>query len=321
MVLGFFEKHFEASDLPDLSGKVAIVTGGNTGIGYITCLHLAEKNARVYMASRTKSRAEAAIEKIKAQNPKAEVVWLDMDLMDLATVKRAAETFLAKEKRLDILVNNAGIMATPYNLTKDGVEEQFQTNHLGHFLLTSKLLPLLKQTSREAGSARVVNLSSLAHAQFSTAGMNFATLEEVNQEHGRIKAQATFYRYGQSKLANALFTVELDRRLKGENIYANFVHPGVIATELHRGLGSSFGQLLGKMYDVIGGLTMLTPYQGALTSLYVAASPEIVEKGYRAQYFVPYGKVAKPSAYALDEVNGKNLWELSEKILQDKGFM
>ncbi|KAJ3152085.1 Uridine-cytidine kinase-like 1 [Geranomyces michiganensis] len=319
MVLGFFEKHFEAADLPDLSGKVAIVTGGNTGIGYITCLHLAERNARVYMASRTKSRAEAAIEKIKALHPKAEVFWLDMDLMDLATVKRAAETFLQKEQRLDILVNNAGIMATPYNLTKDGVEEQFQTNHLGHFLFTTKLLPLLKQTAREHGSARIVNLSSLAHAQLSTAAMNFDTLENVNQEYGRVKG--TFNRYGQSKLANGLFTVELDRRLKGENVFCNFVHPGVIATELHRGVGSSYGQWLSKLYDIAGRATLLTPYQGALTSLYAAASPEIVEKGYRARYFVPYAKLAEPSAYALDEVKAKNLWELSEKILREKGFI
>ncbi|KAI9095625.1 short chain dehydrogenase [Phlyctochytrium arcticum] len=316
MVFGFFEKHFEAADLPDLTGKVALVTGGNTGIGYETIFHLAKKGAKVYMGSRTQSRAEAAIEKIKKDLPESTVEWVSLDLNDLATVKKAAEDVLGKTDRLDILVNNAGVMACPYELTKDGVEIQFQTNHLGHFLLTTKLLPLMKTTSKLPNSSvRIVNVSSLGHKIFSASGMNFDTLENVNKE-----MSSAFTRYGQSKLANVLFTKELARQVAGDKIFVNTLHPGNINTELMRGPIASYGSLL-SIGSKIAGAFLLTPYQGALTSIYCAGSQEIEEKNYRGEYFVPYAKLSAPSAAALDETKAKNLWALSEQILRDKGLL
>ncbi|KAI8908707.1 short chain dehydrogenase [Powellomyces hirtus] len=316
MVFGFFEKHFEATDIPDQTGKVVIVTGGNTGIGYETCLHLAEHNATIYMAARTESRAMAAMQKIKEKNPNAKVHWLKMDLMDLSSVKDAAEEFAKKETRLDVLVNNAGIMGCPYELSKDGIDVQFQTNHLGHYLFTRLLEPVLTSTSRLPDtSVRVVNVSSMAH-KMANSSMKFDTFENVNQQYA-----STWLRYGQSKLSNILFTKALAKRWGNEKIFVNTLHPGVINSELGRGPAASYGRVVSWFYDVLGSITLINTYQGSLTQLYCAASKEIEEKNYRGQYFIPYAKHSQPTAQAQDEKLADNLWELSEKILVEKGFL
>ncbi|KAJ3009880.1 hypothetical protein HKX48_007714 [Thoreauomyces humboldtii] len=317
MVFGFFEgKQWDASEMPSRAGMVAIVTGGNTGIGYESVLHLALKDCRVYMAARSEEKAAVAIQKIKDQKADAQVEWLKMDLLDLASVKAAAEAFLAKEKRCDILINNAGIMGWPYELSKDGVESQFQTNHLGHFLFTRMLLPTLIATSKLPGtSVRIVNVSSLAHKQTRSI-MTFDTLENVNQTFG-----STWLRYGQSKLANILFTNALDRKLAGEKIFANSIHPGVINSELGRGPAASYGKIFASVYDVMSKALMTTVYQGSLNQLYCATSPEIEEKGYRGKYFTPVGKLTELGSQASNETLADNLWNLSEKVLAEKGFL
>ncbi|KAI8820669.1 short chain dehydrogenase [Fimicolochytrium jonesii] len=315
MVFGFFEKQWDATQLPDLSGKVAIVTGGNTGIGYETALHLAGHNAKVYIAARTESRAKAAIEKIKHAHPKAQVEWLPLDLLHLKSVKQAAEDYLRKESRLDILVNNAGIMAPPFELSADGVEIQFQTNHLAHFLFTHALLPTLLATSKQPGSSvRIVNVASRAH-EMASKDMRYESLEQVNKDWG-----STWARYAQSKLANVLFTRKLAQKLEGEKIFVNAVHPGVIATELSRGPAASYGKLVGTLFDGIGALFLLTPYKGALTQIYAAGSTEIETNNVRAQYLWPIAKIGEPTALAKDQERADNLWNLSEKILTDKGL-
>ncbi|KAI8588094.1 short chain dehydrogenase [Geranomyces variabilis] len=311
MVLGFSRKQFDAADIPDLTGKVAIVTGGNGGIGAETCLALVRHNARVYMAARSESKATKAIAEIKAKVPTADLIWLKMDLMDLASVKAAAEEFTQRETRLDILINNAGVMAGPHEISKDGFETQFQTNHVGHYLFTRLLLPIIKSTAAlPLTSVRIVNVSSLAH-YFTRGTMTFETLEDVNQDFG-----SAWLRYGQSKLANLLFTKALQQRLDEKNIYVNAVHPGLI----NSGLWSS-GNLISRVSSAFGSLTMISPYKGSLTQLYCATSPEIEEKQYRGQFFKAICQHATPTAQAQDQKLADNLWNLSEKVLQEKNLL
>ncbi|KAI8926190.1 hypothetical protein BC831DRAFT_380933, partial [Entophlyctis helioformis] len=207
------------ASIPNLAGKVYLVTGGNTGIGYETCLELSRKNAQVFMASRSEDRANAAIARIKAAVPDANIEFIKLQLGDLKQVRSAAQAFVARGIKLDCLVNNAGIMASPFALSVDGIEEQFATNHVGHFLLTRELMPALLK----APEPRVVNLSSSYHDKAPRPeGIRFA---DINNPKG----MSVWDRYGQSKLANILFTRGLNSRF-GDKIYANSVHPGFVDT-------------------------------------------------------------------------------------------
>ncbi|KZS88823.1 NAD(P)-binding protein [Sistotremastrum niveocremeum HHB9708] len=302
-------------DMPDCTGKVAIVTGGNTGIGLETCRYLALRNAKVYMASRTESRALAAIEKINTENPeiksegKPGIEWLPLDLVSIKSCQNAAKTFLEKEKRLDILINNAGIMAVPYELTAEGTEIQFQSNHFGHFAFTVPLLPTLIETSKEPNSSvRIVQLTSRGH-QMAPSKISFKSLEDVNRDFG-----STWTRYGQ--LANILFSKELSKRLENENIYCSAVHPGVVNTELVRGPMQTYpwAKPLAKLTSWF----LITPYDGALTTLYTATSPDLKTNNWRGEYFVPYGKKDTPSAPAQDSQLAADLWALSEKFVEER---
>jgi len=306
-------------NMPDLTGKVAVVTGGNTGIGKEIVRELALHNARVvYMASRTESRALAAIEEMKTRDEaikKADnVKFLKLDLADLKSCREAANAILEKEDRLDILINNAGIMATPYEITADGFELQFQSNHLGHFAFTIPLLPLLIKTSKDPNtSVRIVQVSSHAHF-FATKSQDikFDTIESVNRDFGPWK------RYGQSKLANILFAKELSERLKDERIFSNATHPGSVNTELNRGIMASYPYLPLKPLVWAFGWLIKTPYQGATTPLYAATATEIEEKNWRGEYFVPMAQLSKPNELAQDAQLAKDLWAFSERVLEEK---
>lgn len=272
------------------------------------------KGAKVYIGARSESRASEAIQKIRAQNPKGSVEWLKLDLQDLSSVKSAAQTFSDKEGKLDVLYNNAGVMAPPYQLTKDGIEGQIQTNHIGPFLLTNLLLPKLEKSN----DPRIVITSSTAHTMFSPKEESFSSLEEINKEHG-----STWSRYGQSKLANVLFAIELaDRHPK---IMTNACHPGLIATELSRGTGQSYGNLAQKAFDasmwlgssVVG--AALEPPQGALTQLYLGTAQEIRSQQIKGKYYSPIAIEKQPQKGANKEQAAK-LWKTSEAILEEKGF-
>lgn len=333
MVFGFFESRWSFTQIPDLTGKVAIVTGGNSGLGYITCLELARKNAKVYMASRNRTKAEEAIQKLKAELKKNKtsagadsnddstahepfVEFLEFDLAKVASGKAAAEAFLGKEERLDMLINNAGIMATPYELSADGIELQ-ACNGTGHFGLTIPLLPVLKKTDAEPGSqVRIVNLSSIAH-RTSASNPDFSSLDALNRKYG-----STWIRYGNSKLSNILFNNELQRRLEGTNIHCLAVHPGVVDTDLFRGLGESFPLLkpfLG-IKSIFRGTVLISPEQGALTQLYAATSPDVSEKQLKGKYLVPYAKLETPSRLAQDpdRTLALQFWTLCESLYQAK---
>eukprot|EP01117_Protostelium_nocturnum_P019764 TRINITY_DN8650_c0_g1_i1.p1 TRINITY_DN8650_c0_g1~~TRINITY_DN8650_c0_g1_i1.p1 ORF type:complete len:329 (-),score=103.92 TRINITY_DN8650_c0_g1_i1:84-1070(-) len=295
-------------EIPDLTGKVAIVTGGNSGIGKETCVELAKKGAKVYMGARNKERALPALEEIKNRaGDDAKVEWLELDLEDLGSVKRAAEKVKKGEKELHLYYQNAGVMATPFTKTKSGFEMQWGTNVVGHFALTQHLLPLLISTAKSSkeGEVRVIHTSSAAHLQAPQGGIVFEDTDLPNHN--------TWVRYGQSKLANILMSKELARRHSADGIYSLSVHPGVIMTELGRGPAASYGEWLVKPSYFLLGWLMLNPQQGALTQLYAGTSKQVVEKKQNGAFFIPFAREFEPSSYAKDADLATKLWKHLEK--------
>ncbi|XP_019444398.1 PREDICTED: short-chain dehydrogenase TIC 32, chloroplastic-like [Lupinus angustifolius] len=214
----------------DATNLTVIITGGASGIGLETARVLALRKAHVIIGARNMVSANEARQHILEENHSARVDILKLDLSSVDSVKSFVENFIALDLPLNILINNAGVMFCPFSLSEDGVEMQFATNHLGHFLLTSLLLDKMKQTAKETGiEGRIINLSSIAHNFTYRNGIRF---DKINDRKGYTTNRA----YGQSKLANILHTNELSRRLQDEgvNITANSVHPGVIMTPLMR---------------------------------------------------------------------------------------
>lgn len=204
-----------------LVGKTVIITGGNSGIGLETAVDLAKRNARVLLACRSLEKGEKAVMEVKRRSGNSNVVFIQLDLSSLDSVRKCAAKILKEEPRIDILINNAGVMMLPKRtLTKDGFEMQFGTNHLGHFLFTNLLLDRIK----EAPKARIVNVSSIVYR---FGSINLSNLNS-EQSYGPTTA------YAQSKLANIVFTRGLAKRLEGTNVTANALHPGAIHTGLQQ---------------------------------------------------------------------------------------
>ncbi|KAI4728024.1 NAD(P)-binding protein [Aureobasidium sp. EXF-10728] len=297
-------------DIPDLSGKVIIVTGGNTGLGKESVLQLAKHNpSQIYLAARTESKARSAIEEIKTQVPDAKVEFLSLDLTDFESVKAAADSFKQKEQRLDILLNNAGIMAVPYSTTKQGYEVQFGTNHMGHALLTKLLLPVLLKTAEDPNAdVRVVTLSSEGH-QLAPRDCGIIYDQAAAETYG------TWARYGSAKLANVLHSRGLTAR--HPSITAVAVHPGVIKTDL---FASTQRDSMIVRYGIaaVGGLFMQTVPQGTRNQLWACtANKEDVRQGY---YFKPVGNRGPGSGWAQDTKKVEELWEWTEKELAKHGY-
>src|SRR5277367_634618 len=237
---------WSTADIGDLTGRVALVTGANSGIGYATARALAEHGAHVILACRDDEKARRARDKLESELVRSSLEVLHLDLADLVSVRRAAEQVLSGHARLDMLVNNAGVMGTPYRQTPDGFELQMATNHLGHFALTGLLLNRLITS----GPARVVTVSSVMHR------LGHIDFDDVSGLHIR----NTWSHYGNSKLANLLFTAELCRRLReaGESVVAVTAHPGWTRSNLigngaalgkgrvRAKAGHAFGTLLGQ---------------------------------------------------------------------------
>ena len=290
---------FTFDDIPDQSGKTALVTGANTGLGYAISEALARKGADVILACRDADKAEEARERIAEKAPGAKTRFLELDLSDLASIRAAAEV-AAKEKRLDVLINNAGIMMPPLS-TKMGVESQFAVNHLGHFALTGLLLGTLAKN----GGGRIVNQSSIAHKG---ARIDF---DNLDGSKGYLRQKF----YGQSKLANLLFTFELDRRLRASNskVSAYASHPGIAGTDLMRNMGP-----LSFLSKVIG--TVLNdPHEGALPALQAATSSDVEPGGYYGPYGL--GEISGRSSgraiatrTARDPLLAARLWEKSIEL-------
>jgi len=313
-MIGLFERiDWTAEQIPDLTGRVAIVTGANTGIGYATALELVRHGAKTYLACRNPTRAKEAIEKIKAAVPGSEPQFLKLDITSLNSAHAAAHEFLTLESRLDILVNNAGIAFTPYQLSEDGIELQL-CNATGHFAFTIPLLALLEKTSQEPGShVRIVNLSSDAHL-WVWRTPDFASLKSLN-EHSYCWVD----RYGLSKLMNILFTNQLQKRLSHTKIICTSVHPGGVDTTI--GMGDLLERYpILKIFVWLKSWVFLTLENGAITSLYAATAPEVKAKDLRSCYLCPFAKVARKSQLAQDPegILGKKLWDLCEALVREK---
>ncbi|MDD3798343.1 MAG: oxidoreductase [Novosphingobium sp.] len=288
---------FTAADVPPQAGKCFIVTGANAGLGFSASSVLAAHGARVVLACRNEDKANAAMERIRAATPGADLAFLPLDQADLASVRAAAER-AADEPRIDALVNNAGVMYPPLVHTAQGFEPQLGVNHFGTFALTALLLPKLAETP----GSRVVVTASLAH--------NFGKIDWDDLDAN--KSYKTSQRYADSKLANALFLYELDKRLRaaGTPVMAVGCHPGVAATELMR--HSKSFEIFMKLF---GKLLLNTADMGAWPTLQAATDPN-VEPG---QYYGPQGLgemrgpsgVAKRKKTATDDAEARRLWDVS----------
>lgn len=295
--------------LPDQAGRIAVVTGANSGLGYETALGLARRGAQVILACRDQARTEAAITGIRAAHPAARVEFMALDLADLASVAGFCSQLARRLDYLDLLINNAGVMALPLRRTADGFEMQVGTNHLGHFALTGHLLPLLEK----ATAARVVTVASLAHRS------GRLDLTDLNWQRRRYnKWQA----YGQAKLANLVFAYQLHRRLltaKGTRTISVAAHPGFSATSLLTAGPIMEKSAIGKALMSLGGtLLAQSPPRGAIPTLHAAIGA--VSGG---TYWGPNGPfemwgTAPAPALAMrkarDEGAGAGLWALSQEL-------
>ncbi|KAL4253094.1 NAD(P)-binding domain superfamily protein [Abortiporus biennis] len=322
----FFSKGFNPdTDVGDLTGKVIIVTGGNTGIGYATVQHLAKHGAKVYMASRSEQKAKDAIKKLKTEGlgpGNGEVVWLELDLSDPRKVKESAKKFLEIEKRLDCIVNNAALFITPYVKTNDDIQDIMMVNHIGPFVFTMTLLPLLKQTAKEPGSdVRIVSLSSDTIKLLGT-GTRFRNRDDFNDEH----AKAIFpgmWRYSRSKLADALFIKKLQRRLDDEKvpIVCLSLHPGSVKTEHGTEAASNMSFIIKASLYKFALYFFSPPEKGSYASVFAAVGPAVradPEK-YKGAYLHPPGVIAKPSKDAEDMELAAELWDTTERLLNEIG--
>jgi NAD(P)-dependent dehydrogenase (short-subunit alcohol dehydrogenase family) len=293
-----------AADIPDQSGRVAIVTGANSGLGVATARDLARAGATVVLACRSTAKADQAAASIRADVPNAALEVAPLDLADLASVREFAEHRAAPGLAVDLLINNAGIMAAPRRLTKDGFESQFGTNHLGHFALTGLMLPALLR----ARAPRVVTVSSHLHR---SGTMHFDDLQG-ERKYSRWGA------YGQSKLANLMFCFELQRRATeaGAPLLSVAAHPGYASTNLQFAATDRFYE---KAIGWIGNRVVAqSADMGALPTLYAATVPDLpggtfVGPGGRSQQR-GYPTVVTAARKAYDEDAWRRLWEMSEGL-------
>lgn len=281
----------------DLTGKTALVTGANQGIGKVSALELARMGAAVMMVCRSEEKGRAAREEIVSQVKGATVELLVGDVSSLTSLREVVRRFLDGHDRLDVLLNNAGVLATSRRESEDGFEHTFATNHLGYFYLTNLLRPTLEKTP----GARVVSVSSEAHRH---GAIDFDDLQ------GR-KRWSALGSYAASKLANVLFTRELARRLAGTGVTANCLHPGVIA--------SGFAHTDGGFVAMLARLArpfLATTEDGARTQVYLCTAPEV--QGVTGKYFDKCRERA-PSKAAQDDAVARDLWTVSEELCGLKG--
>lgn len=298
-------KNWSTSDMPSQQGKVYVVTGANSGLGLGTTKELVKKGAKVIMAIRNIDKGQAALNEILGESPQADVEIMKLDLSDFESIKAFAKAYKEKYSRLDVLINNAGVMMPVKRFeTKQGFEGQFGTNHLGHFVLTQELLDVIEQTP----DARIVTLSSLVAKM--KKGMIYWDDLQFEKSYDKMAS------YGQSKLANMMFGIELDKRLKERNspITSVLAHPGYTATNLQQHMG-----LQGRIMNVLFAQKV---EMGILPTLRAATDPNV--KG--GEYYGPakmgnwrgYPVLNEPNPVALDRNNTQRLWEVSESLTKTK---
>ena len=270
-----------------LAGKVALITGANTGIGRVTARELARQGAQVFVACRSAERAQAVLDDIGALPDSGKAEFLPLELGDFASVRACADAFLARGLPLHLLINNAGL-AGGRGYTKSGFELAFGVNHLGHFLLTQ----LLQERIKASAPARIVTVASRAH--YRAQGIDCEAVREPTRTLSGLKE------YGVSKLANVLFSAELGRRLAGSGVTTYSLHPGVVATDVWRSLPWPFGWLLK--------LALISAEEGAQTTLHCATSPAVADE---SGLYYDSCRPRTPSRPARDAALAKELWERS----------
>lgn len=281
----------------DLKDKICIVTGSNSGIGKVTALEIAKMGATVIMVARSKEKGEKALEEVKSLSGNKNIELMLCDSASQQSIRDFVEQFKAKYKNLHILVNNAGAAIPEKHLTKEGLESTFASNHLGYFLLTNLLLDLLKASA----PARIVNVASDGHK------MGHIDFDDLNYEHKKYNSTQA---YCNSKLANVIFNKELAKKLKGTNVTANSLHPGVINSNFSAGANGIMKAFL-KIFKPF----LMTVEKGAETQIYLATSPDV--EGVTGEYFTKK-RIASTTREAKDENIAKRLWEVSEKMVSIK---
>lgn len=280
-----------------VNGKIVLITGATSGIGEITALHLASQGAHVIIHGRSEGSCKAAILRIRNKFPEATLDFLAADLSSLEQVKKIARLFQERYNHLDVLINNAGGFFLRRQVSQDNLEMTMAVNHLAHFVLTLMLIPQLKQSP----SARIVNVASNAH------------LSWVQLKPGKFEMPCKysgFGAYGDSKLANILFTYELANRLAGTKITVNALHPGFVATRIGMNNGWLVSMVM-KLQQKSKVLKQRTTEEGAETSIYLATSPEV--EGVTGKYFIDCKEVpSSPLSY--DKQLAKSLWEWSVQV-------
>ncbi|KAJ7323334.1 NAD-P-binding protein [Mycena albidolilacea] len=317
------KKSISEADLVDLRGKVAIVTGGNTGIGYATIQMLARKGAKVYMAARDEGRATAAIKQLQSEDIKdGSVHWHKLDLSDPRAAHKSAEEFLRKEQRLDILVNNAASSGTPpFSLTRDGLLDIMVTNHISPFAFTEALLPLQVTTAKEPGAdVRIVNVSSMVHSRIKAT--SFATKDVFAKDYGS-SFGGVMDNYGTTKLANILHVKALQTRLNTQSIPITCIslHPGSVHST---GSSSVIGSIpyIGFAAKYLASALLGSWRSGAATVAFAAAGKDVAvqREQYQGAYLVPTAVIGTPSKYALDGRLQNELYESTERFIKEMGL-
>ena len=276
----------------DLNNKLCVITGANSGIGFETALELSKQGAFIVMVCRNEDKAEAAKEQIKNEHPAAGIDIVLCDFSSQAEIRNAASQINRSYEKIDILINNHGFTSSRYNETVDGLEEVFAVNHIGYFLFTNLLLENLKA----AGKSRIINVASNAHrnGEFDPGNL------QLKKNYQPWKA------YGNSKLFNILFTMELADRLKGTYVTANCLHPGVIASNFGK-----TGEWWVRLFFGLGKPFLKSNREGAETTIYLATSDEV--EGVNGAYFKE-SKVATPRKLARNKAAAEKLWGISEEL-------
>ena len=277
-----------------MNGKNVIITGGNAGIGLATSIALAKQGANIYIVSRSKDKAEEAVKEIKSASGNQHIKYFLANLSSQKSIRQLASEIRKEMIVVDVLINNAGGTFTDFTLSEDGLEMTIATNHFAYFLLTNLLLDLIKK----AEQGRIVNVASGSHYRGKIDLESFT----------RKKRYFVMKAYGQSKLANVLFTNELAERLKGANVTVNSLHPGFVKTQIGNKNATWYSELFWTTATKLGAISV---EDGAKTSVYLASSPDV--KNVTGKYFDKC-KEKKPSVQALDKELGRQLWKKSEEL-------